>query len=122
MKRGVLIVFWTCVLIIALIVLARAFDAGQYEGVDPKLRSWFQGVKSPHGVPCCDISDGHVTTWERKPDDEHYWVPIDGEMRQVPTEAVITETSHPEGETVVWYVRQAGGTVYIRCFVPGRGV
>ena len=101
---------------------AHAFDSGQYEGVDPGIRSWFKSVRSPHGVPCCDISDGHVTTWERKPDDDHYWVPIEGELRQVPHEAVITTTSHPQGETVVWYVRQGPDALYIRCFVPGRGV
>jgi len=101
---------------------AHAFDSGQYEGVDPKTRAWFKSVRSPHGVPCCDISDGHITTWTRKPGDSHYWVPIEGELREVPHEAVITETSHPEGESVVWYVRQGPDSVYIRCFVPGRGV
>lgn len=102
--------------------LAPVFDSGQYEGVDPKLRAWFKSVRSPHGVPCCDISDGHITLWERKPGDDHYWVPIEGELRQVPTEAIITTAAHPEGETVVWYVKQGGGSIYIRCFVPGRGV
>lgn len=109
-------------ILITLPVSCNAFDNGQYEGVDPGLRAWFKSVRAKSGVPCCDISDGHITTWERMPDDDHYYVPIDGKLWQVPPEAVITETSHPTGETVVWYIRQGPDTYYIRCFVPGRGV
>lgn len=97
-------------------------DGSQYEGVDPNVRSWFKGVRSPHGVPCCDISDGHQTTWDKRPGDERYWVPIMGEWRPVPPEAVINNAGNPVGEAVVWYVRQGADTVYIRCFVPAGGV
>lgn len=79
----------------------------------PEQKSWFKSVRSPHGVPCCDWADGP---------DNHYWVPIDGEWRQVPSEAVIYDVGNPIGEPVVWYVRQGPDAVYIRCFVPGGGV
>lgn len=100
---------------------ALSFDSEQYEGIDPKIRDWFKSVRSPHGVPCCDVSDGHRTAYDQRPDN-HYWVPIDGEWVQVPAEAVIYNAGNPVGEAVVWYVRQGPDSVYIRCFVPGGGV
>lgn len=114
---------------------AHAFDSGQYEGVDPQLRSWFKGVKSKNGVPCCDMADGHQTDF--KVDEAgHYFVPIaevqDGlnpVWMRVPDNAVITSQGNPNDRAVVWYVRQGpppipGGppNVFIRCFVPVGGV
>ena len=58
---------------------ASAFDNGQYNDVPDHIRSWFKSVRSPHGVPCCDISDGHRTAYDIRSDG--YWVPIEGEWR-----------------------------------------
>lgn len=102
-------------------ISASAFDSEAYEGVDPKIRDWFKSVRSPHGVPCCDIADGHRTAYDMRPDN-HYWVPIEGEWRQVPDEAVVYNAGNPVGEAIVWYVKQGSDSVYIRCFVPGGGV
>ena len=55
---------------------AHAFDNGQYKDVPADIRAWFKGVVSPSGVPCCDISDGHRTTYDQRAG--AYWVPIDG--------------------------------------------
>jgi hypothetical protein len=103
---------------------ATAFDNGQYENVDPKIRDWFKSVRSPHGIPCCDIADGHTTTW-RKSEKEgfEYEVPIEGEWQVVPPEAIVNNARNPTGESIVWYVRQYTdrGSWYIRCFVPGSG-
>lgn len=100
---------------------AAAFDNGQYKDVPPNIRAWFKSVHSPHGVPCCDIADGHRTTW-RGGKDGGYEVPIDGEWFPVPPEAIIYNAGNPTGEAVVWYVRQGPNNYYIRCFVPGGGV
>jgi hypothetical protein len=108
---------------------ARAFDNGQYENVDPAVRSWFKSVRSPHGVPCCDISDGHRTATDQRTRTQEeitggmseWWVPIEGEWRQVPEAAVIYNAGNPVGEAVVWWVRNENA-IYIRCFVPGSGV
>jgi hypothetical protein len=100
---------------------ATAFDNGQYKDVPDNIRSWFKSVRSPRGVPCCDVADGHRTDYEMRPDN-HFWVPIEGEWRQVPSEAIVYNAGNPVGEAVVWYVRQGPDTVYIRCFVPGGGV
>jgi hypothetical protein len=109
--------------IIALtIVAAPAHDTGQIPpDVPDHIRSWFKSVKSPNGIPCCDIADGHRTTW-RGTKDGDYEVPIDDEWVPVPPEAVIYNAGNPVGEAVVWYVRYADGSYYIRCFVPGGGV
>jgi hypothetical protein len=100
---------------------AVAFDNGQYNDVSPNIRSWFKSVRSPHGIPCCDISDGHRTTW-RGDKDGGYEVPIEGQWQRVPPEAIIYNAGNPVGEAVVWYVRQGTNSYYIRCFVPGGGV
>src|SRR5258708_15119277 len=97
-------------------IVAQAFDNGQHENADPNVRAWFKSVRSPHGVPCCDISDGHRTAFEMRPDG--YYVPIEGEWRQVPPEAIVYNAGNPVGEAVVWYVRQSPGALFIRCFVP----
>lgn len=99
---------------------AAAFDNGQYSNVPDNIRSWFKGVRSPHGVPCCDIADGHRTSYDIRSDG--YWVPIEGEWRHVPPEAIVYNAGNPVGEAVVWWVYQGGTSVYIRCFVPGSGV
>lgn len=102
----------------------KAHDNGQWNDIPDHIRSWFKGVRSPSGIPCCDIADGHRTTW-RGDKDGGYEVPIDGAWRRVPPEAVITNAGNPTGEAVVWYTRvsiQGGDVYHIRCFVPGDGV
>lgn len=104
----------------------RATDQGQYADVPADVRAWFKSVHSRKGVPCCDIADGHRTTW-RGGKDGGYEVPIPGsspgtvEWVPVPEEAVVYDAGNPVGEAVVWYSRYSGA-VFIRCFVPGGGV
>src|SRR6202171_4792724 len=78
-------------------------------------RAWFKSVTAPNGVPCCDISDSHRTTYDVR--QGAYWVPIDGEWMAVPERAVIRDRGNPVGEAVVWYVHHRGGII-ISCFVP----
>jgi hypothetical protein len=110
--------------ICVLSVPTRAFDNGQYTDVPDNIRSWFKSVRSPKGVPCCDIADGHRTTWKAD-ETGRYWVPINGEWVQVPEGAVVYNAGNPLGEAVVWYIPLNDGIengVLIRCFVPGDGV
>jgi len=103
--------------------LAFAGDAGQIpQNVPDNIRSWFNSVRSPqHDVPCCDIADGHRTTW-RGTNAGGYEVPIADQWIPVPPEAIIYNMGNPVGEAVVWYVRLPSGVYFIRCFVPGGGV
>jgi hypothetical protein len=108
--------------LLALLLLAaggaQATDQGQFENIPDNIRSWFKSVKSPKGVPCCDISDGHRTDYDMR--DGSYWVPIEGQWTQVPDGAVILDAGNPVGEAIVWYVHHRGSIV-ISCFVPGGG-
>jgi hypothetical protein len=97
---------------------ALAHDNGQFDNVSPAVRTWLKNVKSPHGIPCCDIADGHRTEFDMR--QNQYWVPINGDWLPVPPEAVLTDVDNPIGEAVVWYTAY-GGRVLIRCFVPGSG-
>lgn len=97
---------------------ALAHDNGQFAGVSPSVREWFKGVKSQHGVPCCDIADGHRTDYDMRKD--QYWVPINGDWMPVPPDAVLDTVGNPVGDAVVWYSIY-GDHVVIRCFVPGSG-
>ena len=117
MRRRRLIVIIS--VIAALTSAARAFDKGQYENVPADVRAWFKGVVSPSGVPCCDISDGHRTSYDLR--GGAYRVPIDGLWWQVPERAIIRSQGNPVGEAVVWYVNQRGSIV-INCFVPAEAV
>jgi hypothetical protein len=94
---------------------ALAVDRGQFENVPDDIRAWFKGVRSPAGVPCCDISDGHRTEYDVRAG--AYWVPINGLWWQVPEKAIIRNAGNPLGEAVVWYVNLRGN-IEIRCFVP----
>jgi hypothetical protein len=72
-------------------------------------------VIAPNGVPCCDVSDGHRTSYDVR--GGAYWVPIEGQWMQVPERAVIRDQGNPIGEAVVWYVHHRG-SIIISCFVP----
>src|SRR4051812_715577 len=82
---------------------ARAVDRGQFDNVPDNVRSWFKAQRSPSGVPCCDIADGHRTAYDVRRGS--YWVPVDGLWWEVPARAVIRGKGNPTGEAVVWYVR-----------------
>jgi hypothetical protein len=94
---------------------AHAVDRGQFENVPHDIRAWFKGVRSPAGIPCCDISDGHRTQYEVR--SGAYWLPINGLWWQVPEKAIIRNAGNPLGEAVVWYA-SLRGRIEIRCFVP----
>ncbi|MGJ4885093.1 hypothetical protein [Bradyrhizobium sp. SZCCHNR1011] len=99
--------------------VAPAFDNGQFDNVPPDIRAWFKSVIAPNGVPCCDVSDGHRTTYDVR--DGTYWVPIEGRWMPVPERAIIRDRGNPIGKAVVWYVHHRGDII-ISCFVPADAV
>jgi hypothetical protein len=104
--------------VLAVCTPALAHDNGQFSNVSPSVRAWFKSVKSQHGVPCCDIADGHRTDYDMRKN--QYWVPINGTWMPVPDEAVLNNVGNPIGDAIVWYSIY-GSHVVIRCFVPGGG-
>jgi hypothetical protein len=113
------LIFW--LLLTATPVLAAGGDPEQYKNVPPNVREWFRGVRSPHGVPCCDIADGRRVDW--RPAGSGYEAFIGGQWRLVPPEVVVY-TTNPTGDAVAFY-RDYGDKISdpdryaIRCFVPG---
>jgi hypothetical protein len=93
MRRLAQFAFLTCLSVLASAVIA--FDNGQYENVPPDIRAWFKSVMAPNGVPCCDISDGHRTSYDVR--QGAYCVPIEGEWMIVPERAVIRDRGNPVG-------------------------
>lgn len=119
---GAVVLFW----FLSRPAHSRTLYPGQYAQYTPEERAWFKGVRSPKGVPCCDIGDGHLSTWQKgeggyvvrivhEDDGETYW-------HFVPPEAVVENARNPTNETWVWYVLQGDNSYFIRCFVPGDGV
>lgn len=94
---------------------ASAYWRLEYAQVTDQERAWFKAQRSPQGVPCCDIADGHQTDEQLRLDG--YWALVDNEWLKVPPEAVI-HVANPTGRAVIWYVSQGGDKHYVRCFVP----
>lgn len=96
-----------------------AFDNGQYQNVDPKIRDWYKSVRSPNGIPCCDIADGHSITWRpSQVSGYEFEVLIEENWIPVPPEAVIKGIPNPTGSAVVWYIKY-NDMIHIRCFILG---
>lgn len=112
---SLLVKFTVLMPLLLFVVSAQAVDRGQYENVPDHIRKWFKGVQTPNGESCCDISDGHRTSYDVR--SGKYWVPIDGVWWEVPDKAVIRNAGNPVGEAVVWYVNLLG-RIEITCFVP----
>ncbi|MBT1515254.1 hypothetical protein KIP88_32700 [Bradyrhizobium sp. SRL28] len=62
---------------------------GQFGHVPPDIRAWFKSVIAPNGVPCCDESDGHRTTYDVRVG--AYWVDS-LKMTPVPQDDNLAET------------------------------
>jgi hypothetical protein len=127
------------VAIVASPVLAK--NVGQIPSDIPdSTRSWFKTVRSPGGVPCCDIADGHLESHWRAVtpvgDNSSYEIPIidDGGQTDwvpIPTDKIIYSAGNPMDDAIAWYVDQGNPTTeeggrrlhhyYIRCFVPPGG-
>ena len=101
-----------------------AMDPAEMRNVNPKVRKWFEEMKSPQGKLCCSYADGHRTEYDMK--ENQYWIPINEVWTPVPPDVVIHDQGNPFMEAVAWYnpVLENGkptGQHKILCFVPGGG-
>ena len=96
---------------------ARAWDNGQYK--NSPLKSWFDSLKSGHGL-CCSFADGRTVSdpdWGME--GGHYWVVVDGKKLIVPDDALVN-VPNKFGQAVVWpYKEEENGPTLIRCFMAG---
>jgi hypothetical protein len=66
----------TAALVLMVVGSAQAVDRGQFGDVPDDVKAWFKRQRSPTGVPCCDVADGHRTAYDIR--NGAYWVPIEG--------------------------------------------
>jgi hypothetical protein len=119
------ILSWECSLLAAALLMvmpANARDDGRYRDVDPEIKAWIKGLKTPLSgwYGCCEISDGYPpeATWDMG--DGKYRVKIDGQWIDVPDEAVIREPNRL-GYAVVWFSKPSPSSteIFVKCFLPG---
>jgi glucose dehydrogenase len=100
---------------------AHAHWQPQYAQVSPVMQQWFQGLKSPRGIPCCDTADGHrLDDADVRNDGGRWQVRIGGVWRDVVEEQTLS-VPNKFGQPIVWYM----GTEFdprITCFLPGAGL
>ena len=97
--------------------LARDLD-GKY--ANSLLKQWFDSLASRRG-PCCSVADGESVEdvdWDTK--DGKYRVRLDGQMIEVPPDALVS-LPNKFGLAVVWLYKDYEGRTQIRCFIPGAG-
>ncbi len=111
---------------------------GQYAQYNDQERTWFKTTRSPNGVPCCNIADGHLTTWRAVPEsgeNSTYEVPLTDaagnlQWTPVPKAAIVRDAGNPFNDAVVWFVEQGSYTessgethhhYFVRCFVAPGG-
>jgi glucose dehydrogenase len=101
--------------------MADAHWQPQYAQVSPVMQQWFQGLKSPRGIPCCDTADGHrLDDADVRTADGRWQVRIGGAWRDVMEEQTLS-VPNKFGQPIVWYM----GTELdprITCFLPGAGL
>ena len=107
-----------------LVSTAAPVDPEELRNVNPKIRKWFEEMKSPQGKLCCSYADGHRTEYDMR--ENQYWIPINEVWTPVPPDVVILDQGNPFMEAVAWYnpILENGkptGQHKILCFVPGGG-
>jgi hypothetical protein len=111
-----------CLLVAMLLVAAGPATSAPPQGADPNspIGRWFKELRTPGGVPCCDVSDGRATRvryvndhWEAWIDERFEggagvgWVPI-------PQTAILEETDNPVGQPVVFWRPYSGVICFVR--------
>jgi hypothetical protein len=104
-------------------------DDGRYANTDPKLKAWFDKLRSDKGL-CCSFADGVAiadvdwdTLGSRDNGGSGYRVRLNGAWIEVPMTAVVISEDRPKSfqDAVVWPYTDNAGAAQIRCFVPGSG-
>jgi hypothetical protein len=124
-NMALIVILTSIVILIGLLVSARARDDGRY--ANSPLKSWFDSLRSGKG-PCCSDADGYALSdvdWEAKGGRYRVRIPRSNDAAdasamiwiEVPEDAVITEPNRV-GRTMVWPIWGYQGPS-IRCFMPG---
>ena len=118
-NRWLLLAVVAVVVLIALLFSVHISPARDLDGryASSPLHDWFNHLASGKGL-CCSLADGEsVADPDWRSAGDHYQVYLDGDWRDVPADALITEPNR-DGRTMVWPMRFEG-QITIRCFMPG---
>jgi hypothetical protein len=123
---------WAAVLVLS-ICKAPARDLGQWDGVDPLHRQWFNGLKQPDYplVSCCGEADAYwADSYEVKGDqyvaiitDPRDDIPLgrphieNGKRFAVPNTKIKWDRGNPTGHGLIFI----GAGVEVFCYVPPGG-
>jgi hypothetical protein len=131
---------WFGVLIAAAVIFAVAYilvsyglaHARQIDQIQftPAQQEYIKGLHNQHSIPCCDDADGTGEfDWDYAPTGTtFYGAPVPyivhwhGETVAVPDYTVITPNLLKEPRLWIVDARASGGSLYVRCFLPGAGI
>ncbi len=135
MPKSSPILIWTvCAAVFALsICKAPARDLGQWDGVDPLYRQWFNGLMRPDypNLRCCGLADAYwADSYEVKGDqyiaiitDTRDDIPLgrshieNGKRVSVPNTKIKWDRGNPTGHGIIFLGKD--GEVY--CYLPPGG-
>jgi hypothetical protein len=104
--------------LLAILLIVGLSYAHAHDAKRPDLDKWFDGLTSAGSGLCCherEAKELDDSDWDMK--DAHYRVRLNGGWIDVPEVAVVKE-KNLVGRALVW-VYAHGGTLTIRCFLPG---
>jgi hypothetical protein len=110
-----------------LLVPALARDNGQWEGVDPSIREWFQSLRQPDHprVSCCGEADAFEADSFEAEDDHYVAIITDGKgvipngtRIAVPNRKMKFDAGNPTGHGIIFIGNQ--GQIY--CYVTPGGI
>jgi hypothetical protein len=90
---------------------------------EAEFADWFRSLKEPGteqgsggSVPCCSPARDCQTTDYETDAEGRYWITVEGERIQVPSDKVLRRTDNPTGRGVAC-LRHHDGHPVVRCFV-----
>ena len=123
---------WAAVFVLS-ICKAPARDLGQWEGIDPLYRQWFNGLMRPDypNLTCCGLADAYWADSYEVKDDQYVAIITDtrddiplgrphienGKRVAVPNTKIKWDRGNPTGHGIIFI--GAGDEVY--CYLPPGG-
>lgn len=114
------------IIIVLLLLIAPLAAAIAHDHANADLDSWYRGLKSDGGGPCCDGPEVDALKledpdWDVTADPANpYKVRMEGEWKLVPLARVVKDPNRA-GQAIVWPGAFVNGVREVRCFIPGSG-
>ena len=125
-------IVWAAVIVLS-ICEASARDLGQWDGVDPLHRQWFNGLRQPDDphLPCCGLADGYWSDSYEVNGDQYVAIITDerddkplrrphienGKRLVVPNTKIKWGSGNPTGHGIIFI----GDLGQVLCYLPPGG-